>query len=170
MSEENFIANNFTNLPDTTSYTWSSPSNIALVKYWGKNKNQTPKNTSISFTLSNSRTITILELNKRNKVDNNILFDVYYKDKKMDEFKSKIYVHPNPISVKHNEAGMNNEKYILYAGRVSEEKGVEELINAFLNSELNNIKLKIVGDGPTLNYLKNNTFNSLLKGVIKLNF
>tara|TARA_B100001250_G_scaffold190420_1_gene163582 strand:- start:789 stop:1973 length:1185 start_codon:yes stop_codon:yes gene_type:complete len=79
----------------------------------------------------------------------------------LDEFKSKIYVHPNPISVKHNEAGMNNEKYILYAGRVSEEKGVEELINAFLNSELNNIKLKIVGDGPTLNYLKNKYSDNL---------
>ena len=71
MSEDNFIANNFTNLPDTTSYTWSSPSNIALIKYWGKSKNQTPKNTSISFTLSNSRTVTILELNKKIKADNN---------------------------------------------------------------------------------------------------
>tara|TARA_B100000470_G_scaffold105656_1_gene81545 strand:+ start:13 stop:1158 length:1146 start_codon:yes stop_codon:yes gene_type:complete len=90
MSEENFIANNFTNFPDTSSYTWSSPSNIALIKYWGKNKNQTPKNTSISFTLSNSRTITTLELNKKSKADNNILFDVYYKDKKIDEFKPKI--------------------------------------------------------------------------------
>ena len=75
MSEENFKANNFTNLPDTSSYTWSSPSNIALIKYWGKNKNQTPKNTSISFTLSNSRTITTLELNKKSKADNNILFE-----------------------------------------------------------------------------------------------
>ena len=28
--------------------------------------------------------------NKKNKADNNILFDVYYKDKKIDEFKPKI--------------------------------------------------------------------------------
>jgi diphosphomevalonate decarboxylase len=90
MSEENFKANNFINLPDIRSYTWSSPSNIALIKYWGKNKNQTPKNTSISFTLSNSRTITTLELNKKNKADNNILFDVYYKNKKIEEFRPKI--------------------------------------------------------------------------------
>jgi len=31
---------------------WRSPSNIAIVKYWGKLKNQIPMNASISFTLS----------------------------------------------------------------------------------------------------------------------
>lgn len=33
---------------------WRSPSNIAIVKYWGKLKNQIPMNASISFTLSQS--------------------------------------------------------------------------------------------------------------------
>ncbi len=33
---------------------WRSPSNIALVKYWGKKPVQIPQNPSISFTLSNS--------------------------------------------------------------------------------------------------------------------
>ncbi|HSV77452.1 MAG TPA: hypothetical protein VLH37_10515, partial [Bacteroidales bacterium] len=33
---------------------WESPSNIALVKYWGKLGNQLPMNPSISFTLKNS--------------------------------------------------------------------------------------------------------------------
>ena len=36
----------------------TAPSNIALVKYWGKFSNQTPKNPSISFTLSNCKTTT----------------------------------------------------------------------------------------------------------------
>ena len=36
----------------TYSSTWRSPSNIALVKYWGKHKLQLPRNPSISFTLS----------------------------------------------------------------------------------------------------------------------
>ena len=35
---------------------WKSPSNIALVKYWGKFGNQLPKNPSISFTLKHSVT------------------------------------------------------------------------------------------------------------------
>jgi len=80
----------------------------------------------------------------------------------LEEFKSKIYVHPNPIGVKNNETSINNEEYILYAGRVSEEKGVDELINTFLNSALTNIKLKIVGDGPALNYLKNKYRDNLI--------
>lgn len=37
---------------------WESPSNIALVKYWGKYGRQFPRNASISFTLSNAKSIT----------------------------------------------------------------------------------------------------------------
>ncbi len=40
---------------------WSSPSNIALVKYWGKRENQLPENPNLSITLSESRTITRVE-------------------------------------------------------------------------------------------------------------
>ena len=36
----------------------SCPSNIALIKYWGKYEGQTPANPSISFTLSNCKTET----------------------------------------------------------------------------------------------------------------
>ena len=48
----------------------------------------------------------------------------------------------------------SSEKYIVYAGRISVEKGVEQLINAFLKSSLNNLyEFKIIGDGPELNKL-----------------
>jgi len=40
---------------------WRSPSNIALVKYWGKKEGQIPANASLSFTLSKSLTETIIE-------------------------------------------------------------------------------------------------------------
>ncbi len=42
---------------------WRSPSNIALIKYWGKQELQLPRNPSLSFTLSASHTnmtITVL--------------------------------------------------------------------------------------------------------------
>jgi diphosphomevalonate decarboxylase len=40
---------------------WRSPSNIALVKYWGKKGNQIPANPSISYTLKNCYTETSVE-------------------------------------------------------------------------------------------------------------
>ena len=40
---------------------WRSPSNIALVKYWGKTGRQIPANPSLSFTLSESLTETTIE-------------------------------------------------------------------------------------------------------------
>lgn len=40
------------------SANWKSPSNIALIKYWGKRGNQIPENTSVSFSLSESFTNT----------------------------------------------------------------------------------------------------------------
>ena len=39
----------------------SCPSNIALIKYWGKYANQIPANPSISYTLNNCKTNTTLE-------------------------------------------------------------------------------------------------------------
>lgn len=40
---------------------WKSPSNIALVKYWGKKEGQLPLNPSISMTLDQSSTVTSVE-------------------------------------------------------------------------------------------------------------
>ncbi|WP_332020600.1 diphosphomevalonate/mevalonate 3,5-bisphosphate decarboxylase family protein [Kaistella sp.] len=39
----------------------SCPSNIALIKYWGKYKNQIPANPSISYTLNNCKTNTSMQ-------------------------------------------------------------------------------------------------------------
>ena len=43
---------------------WQSPSNIALVKYWGKKGKQIPQNQSISFTLSECRSETCISFEK----------------------------------------------------------------------------------------------------------
>jgi diphosphomevalonate decarboxylase len=40
---------------------WRSPSNIALVKYWGKKEGQIPMNPSLSFSLEKSYTETVIE-------------------------------------------------------------------------------------------------------------
>lgn len=46
------------------SYTWRSPSNIALVKYWGKHGLQLPANPSISFSLDKCYTETSVQLHQ----------------------------------------------------------------------------------------------------------
>ena len=40
---------------------WQSPSNIALIKYWGKKEHQIPQNPSLSFSLKNAHTTTTLK-------------------------------------------------------------------------------------------------------------
>lgn len=44
---------------------WRSPSNIALIKYWGKKPGQIPCNASLSFTLSEAHTNTYVEYSNR---------------------------------------------------------------------------------------------------------
>lgn len=44
---------------------WESPSNIALVKYWGKHGRQLPNNASVSFTLSQAATRTFVSLSPK---------------------------------------------------------------------------------------------------------
>jgi len=48
---------------------WRSPSNIALVKYWGKHGNQLPKNPSVSLTLSESYSETSVSYRPRSAAD-----------------------------------------------------------------------------------------------------
>jgi diphosphomevalonate decarboxylase len=74
---------------DKASFTWQTPSNIALVKYWGKSNPQIPKNASISFTLNNCHTITTIDFIKKEKSDN-VTFQLFFEGKQKDEFKPKI--------------------------------------------------------------------------------
>ncbi|MCM4159498.1 diphosphomevalonate decarboxylase [Antarcticibacterium flavum] len=74
----------------TGSVTWISPSNIALVKYWGKKKDQIPANPSISFTLNNCKTTTTLEFSKKKAAGDITDFDLYFEGSSKPEFKPKI--------------------------------------------------------------------------------
>lgn len=88
MTEENFIPKPYSKTLGSGQVTWESPSNIALVKYWGKKKNQVPENTSISFTLSNCKTITTVSFDP--KSSSGFDFEVFLGGDKKDDFKPKI--------------------------------------------------------------------------------
>ena len=68
--------------------TWQSPSNIALVKYWGKYGEQLPMNPSISFTLKNCHTTTSLHFEPKNS--KGFEFEVFLDGKKAESFEPKI--------------------------------------------------------------------------------
>ncbi|WP_179375138.1 diphosphomevalonate/mevalonate 3,5-bisphosphate decarboxylase family protein [Winogradskyella wichelsiae] len=88
MTAQDFILKSYHTNFETGSVKWASPSNIALVKYWGKKKDQIPENPSISFTLSNCKTIT--EVTYTKKEDKEFSFDVYFEGEKNEAFKPKI--------------------------------------------------------------------------------
>ena len=76
-------------------------------------------------------------------------------------FKNNIYVFPNYLEPLENVKSHSKKDYIVYAGRISSEKGLEELIDTFKKSALNNLNLKIIGEGPLskqLNLSKNIKF------------
>ncbi|WP_313028683.1 diphosphomevalonate decarboxylase [Soonwooa sp.] len=58
--ENQFLGNKNFNISNQT-VTESCPSNIAIIKYWGKYENQIPANPSISYTLNNCKTNTTME-------------------------------------------------------------------------------------------------------------
>lgn len=88
MTEEHFVPQPYTKSLNAGSVTWKSPSNIALVKYWGKYGEQLPKNTSISFTLSNCYTQT--QLHFEPKFTDGFDFEVRLDGNREPGFKPKI--------------------------------------------------------------------------------
>ena len=65
---------------------WQSPSNIALVKYWGKRGKQLPQNPSISFTLSECRSETFVNFEKADRFG----FQFFFEGKETPAFGAKI--------------------------------------------------------------------------------
>ncbi len=68
----------------------SSPSNIALVKYWGKMENQIPANPSISYTLNNCRTNTTLKYSPKKTKDLKFNLTTIFEGEENETFSKKI--------------------------------------------------------------------------------
>jgi diphosphomevalonate decarboxylase len=98
-SSKDFIPSKYTHSIEKGAFSWSAPSNIALVKYWGKIENQLneaggiltqiPANPSVSFTLNSCKTKTKLSFLKKDN-DGEFSFDLLFEGSPKEEFKPKI--------------------------------------------------------------------------------
>ena len=64
MTNKDFLPIKYAQFVERGKVTFKAPSNIALVKYWGKKGNQIPANPSISFTLDACATTTSISYSK----------------------------------------------------------------------------------------------------------
>ena len=83
MNINDFLPQAYSHTLTDNSVSYEAPSNIALIKYWGKHGEQLPKNPSISFTLNNCKTTTHLS------------FEVLEKELK-DEYNFKVFLDGEP--------------------------------------------------------------------------
>jgi len=89
MTELDFIPKLDNDFLKNGRVSYQSPSNIALVKYWGKYGEQLPENASISFTLSNCHTKTTLEFEEKSGTE--FEFEVYLDGHREVGFEPKIH-------------------------------------------------------------------------------
>jgi diphosphomevalonate decarboxylase len=69
---------------------WRSPSNIALVKYWGKHGRQLPRNPSVSFTLQHAHTETRLHYRPKEESSPEITIDFFFEGAPKPDFADRI--------------------------------------------------------------------------------
>src|SRR5690606_29127329 len=89
MTEQDFLPDPYPELPDGGKVVWKAPSNIALVTYWGKGKDQIPANASISLTLDHCATTTSIEFERRRKRGGHS-FELLFEGRPKEDFRPKI--------------------------------------------------------------------------------
>ena len=90
MTAADFKAKMTDNLPQRGQFKWEAPSNIALVKYWGKKGEQLPTNPSVSFTLDASATRTELIFERSPETLESPNFEIFLDGVSTPDFKPKI--------------------------------------------------------------------------------
>ncbi len=90
MDYSEFSTSIVSELPKEGLITCTSPSNIALIKYWGKRPVQLPENASISFTLDHCKTTTSLRYKKKEVLATTFDFELLFEGQPKPDFKPKI--------------------------------------------------------------------------------
>ena len=76
--------------------------------------------------------------------------------------KNNIFVHRNYLKTDINENYNPQSDYIVYSGRISYEKGIDKLLEAYTKNPKPKYKLKIVGNGPEYRPLKEKYESNLI--------
>lgn len=88
--EQRFIFKNRKPKQDVFHTVWQAPSNIALVKYWGKTAPQLPKNASLSFTLSDAFTQTAVTFKPLKTPTETVSFRIVFEGEEKPSFRPKL--------------------------------------------------------------------------------
>ena len=92
MKEQDFIPAHYDAVIEKGKVTYRSPSNIALVKYWGKKEHQIPANPSVSFTLDSCATTTSISYARLDSKGDDYSFELLFEGKPKEDFKPKIKI------------------------------------------------------------------------------
>ena len=123
--------------------------------YFNCVKNKCIHNSAIQSLLASAESYIYHKKNTYNLVDKYICPSNYMKEtiKKGGIEESKLTVLHNFLEKDNkNYTKKDNEKYVLYFGRLSIEKGIKTLVDVI--KELPHIKFIFVGDGPLEDYCK----------------
>ncbi len=90
MEEKDFKLPDYEFSQKSGKVNWKAPSNIAIVKYWGKKGNQIPANPSLSFTLETSATTTSIAYELLDKKNERFSYDLFFDGKPNIDFRAKI--------------------------------------------------------------------------------
>lgn len=82
---------------DKGKISWQSPSNIALIKYWGKQGIQLPRNPSLGMSLSASFTKTTLFYTKKQHTDKNVDLAFFFEGQPSEVFEKRIAAYLSGI-------------------------------------------------------------------------
>jgi len=101
-----------------------------------------------------------------NKVDEYIALTEFGKNKFVEAGlpAEKIFVKPNFLP-NPPEPNYSHQNYACFIGRISEEKGVDLLIEAFKLLRNSQFKLKIIGDGPLRNHFEEKIKKEGINGI-----
>ncbi len=97
MTHKEFLPSVYTKPVTDGKVTYKAPSNIALVKYWGKKSNQIPANPSISFTLDACATTTTISYSRVKEKGNDFSFELLFEGKPKPDFRPKIEAFFNRV-------------------------------------------------------------------------